>query len=133
MLCIFCFIKKDYMIVWVEVVVEIVMIRVEWIEWEIILKMKVFEEEIGYYFLNFEKYEIEFVSLELIIYIMDDYEWLVENFLSLLCISVKGKIVYVNSVMFLMLGVKSKGVIIGKWFYEFIEEEYYDIVKNRII
>lgn len=58
---------------------------------------------------------------------------MVENLPSPLCISVKGKIVYVNSAMLSMLGAKSKDAIIGKWSYEFIEEEYHDIVKNRII
>lgn len=43
--CTFRFIKKDHTIVWVEAAVEIVTTRAERTEREIILKMKVLEEE----------------------------------------------------------------------------------------
>ncbi|MEC1626233.1 sporulation kinase KinA [Bacillus mojavensis] len=131
--CTFRFIKKDHTIVWVEAAVEIVTTRAERTEREIILKMKILEEASGHQPLTCEKHEIEPANPESTTYITDDYERLVENLPSPLCISVSGKIVYVNSAMLSMLGAKSKDAVIGKWSYEFIEEEYHDIVKNRII
>ncbi|MCY8505332.1 PAS domain-containing protein [Bacillus atrophaeus] len=131
--CTFRLIKKDHTIVWIEAGVEIVTTQVEGNGREIILKMKVLEEESGHQSLNCNKNKIEPEHQTSSSYLNSEFERLVETLPSPLCISVSGKIVYVNNAMLSMLGAETKDHIIGRWSYEFIEEEYHDIVKNRIL
>ncbi|MCY8916995.1 PAS domain-containing protein [Bacillus atrophaeus] len=131
--CTFRLIKKDHTIVWIEAGVEIVTTQVEGNGREIILKMKVLEEESGHQSLNCNKDKIEPEHQTSSSYLNSEFERLVETLPSPLCISVSGKIVYVNNAMLSMLGAETKDHIIGRWSYEFIEEEYHDIVKNRIL
>ncbi|MEC2308396.1 PAS domain-containing protein [Bacillus atrophaeus] len=131
--CTFRLIKKDHTIVWIEAGVEIVTTQVEGNGREIILKMKVLEEESGHQSLNCNKNKIEPEHHTSSSYLNSEFERLVETLPSPLCISVSGKIVYVNNAMLSMLGAETKDHIIGRWSYEFIEEEYHDIVKNRIL
>ncbi|MCY8970479.1 PAS domain-containing protein [Bacillus atrophaeus] len=131
--CTFRLIKKDHTIVWIEAGVEIVTTQVEGNGREIILKMKVLEEESGHQSLNCNKNKIEPEHQTSPSYLNSEFERLVETLPSPLCISVSGKIVYVNNAMLSMLGAETKDHIIGRWSYEFIEEEYHDIVKNRIL
>ncbi|ATO29357.1 PAS domain-containing protein [Bacillus atrophaeus] len=131
--CTFRLIKKDHTIVWIEAGVEIVTTQVEGNGREIILKMKVLEEESGHQSLNCNKNKIQPEHQTSSSYLNSEFERLVETLPSPLCISVSGKIVYVNNAMLAMLGAETKDHIIGRWSYEFIEEEYHDIVKNRIL
>ncbi|MGW8457893.1 PAS domain-containing protein [Bacillus atrophaeus] len=131
--CTFRLIKKDHTIVWIEAGVEIVTTQVEGNGREIILKMKVLEEESGHQSLNCNKNKILPEHQTSSSYLNSEFERLVETLPSPLCISVSGKIVYVNNAMLSMLGAETKDHIIGRWSYEFIEEEYHDIVKNRIL
>ncbi|MCI3194546.1 PAS domain-containing protein [Bacillus sp. HU-1818] len=131
--CTFRLIKKDHTIVWLEAGVEIVTTQVEGNGREIILKMKVLEEESGHQSLNCNKNKIQPEHQTSSSYLNSEFERLVETLPSPLCISVSGKIVYVNNAMLSMLGAETKDHIIGRWSYEFIEEEYHDIVKNRIL
>ncbi|WNV81171.1 PAS domain-containing protein [Bacillus atrophaeus] len=131
--CTFRLIKKDHTIVWIEAGVEIVTTQVEGNGREIILKMKVLEEESGHQSLNCNKNKIQPEHQTSSSYLNSEFERLVETLPSPLCISVSGKIVYVNNAMLSMLGAETKDHIIGRWSYEFIEEEYHDIVKNRIL
>ncbi|MGY3837118.1 PAS domain-containing protein [Bacillus atrophaeus] len=131
--CTFRLIKKDHTIVWIEAGVEIVTTQVEGNGREIILKMKVLEEESGHQSLNCNKNKIQSEHQTSSSYLNSEFERLVETLPSPLCISVSGKIVYVNNAMLSMLGAETKDHIIGRWSYEFIEEEYHDIVKNRIL
>ncbi|MCY9108510.1 PAS domain-containing protein [Bacillus atrophaeus] len=131
--CTFRLIKKDHTIVWIEAGVEIVTTQVEGNGREIILKMKVLEEESGHQSLNCNKNKNEPEHQTSSSYLNSEFERLVETLPSPLCISVSGKIVYVNNAMLSMLGAETKDHIIGRWSYEFIEEEYHDIVKNRIL
>ncbi|MGE0909796.1 PAS domain-containing protein [Bacillus atrophaeus] len=131
--CTFRLIKKNHTIGWIEAGVEIVTTQVEGNGREIILKMKVLEEESGHQSLNCNKNKIQPEHQTSSSYLNSEFERLVETLPSPLCISVSGKIVYVNNAMLSMLGAETKDHIIGRWSYEFIEEEYHDIVKNRIL
>ena len=62
-----------------------------------------------------------------------EFERLVEMLPNPLYVSINGTIAYANNAMLAMLGAESKDEVIGRRSYEFIEEEYHDIVKNRIV
>ncbi|MFS0654331.1 PAS domain-containing protein [Bacillus sp. 179-C3.3 HS] len=49
-----------------------------------------------------------------------------------LCITTLGKIVYANDAMLNLMGVCTRGEMIGKSVYDFIVEDYHDIVRSRI-
>ncbi|MBY8912415.1 PAS domain-containing protein [Bacillus sp. YC2] len=131
--CTFRLIKKDHTIVWLEAGVEIVTPQMEGTEREIILKIKVLEEETPRMPLICEqkKQQAEEQSAEAAE--NGEFERLVEMLPNPLYVSINGTIAYANNAMLAMLGAESKDVVIGRRSYEFIEEEYHDIVKNRIV
>lgn len=49
-----------------------------------------------------------------------------------LCITTLGKIVYANDAMLQLMGVSARDDMIGKSAFDFIAEEYHDIVRSRI-
>ncbi|MBT2573580.1 PAS domain-containing protein [Bacillus sp. ISL-51] len=131
--CTFRLIKKDHTIVWLEAGVEIVTPQMEGTEREIILKIKVLEEKTPRMPLVCEqkKQQAEEQSAEAAE--SGEFERLVEMLPNPLFVSINGTIAYANNAMLAMLGAESKDAVIGRQSYEFIEEEYHDIVKNRIV
>ncbi|MCR9037920.1 MULTISPECIES: PAS domain-containing protein [Bacillus] len=131
--CTFRLIKKDHTIVWLEAGVEIVTPQMEGTDREIILKIKVLEEKTPPrpYMHEEKKQKAEQQSAEAAG--NGEFERLVEMLPNPLYVSINGTIAYANNAMLAMLGADSKDAVIGRQSYEFIEEEYHDIVKNRIV
>ncbi|OIK22466.1 PAS domain-containing protein [Bacillus amyloliquefaciens] len=131
--CTFRLIKKDHTIVWLEAGVEIVTPQMEGTDREIILKIKVLEEKTPPrpYMHEEKKLKAEQQSAEAAG--NGEFERLVEMLPNPLYVSINGTIAYANNAMLAMLGADSKDAVIGRQSYEFIEEEYHDIVKNRIV
>ncbi|WP_045506443.1 PAS domain-containing protein [Bacillus amyloliquefaciens] len=131
--CTFRLIKKDHTIVWLEAGVEIVTPQMEGTDREIILKIKVLEEKTPQrpYMHEEKKRKAEQQSAEAAG--NGEFERLVEMLPNPLYVSINGTIAYANNAMLAMLGADSKDAVIGRQSYEFIEEEYHDIVKNRIV
>ncbi|PAD65824.1 PAS domain-containing sensor histidine kinase [Bacillus siamensis] len=131
--CTFRLIKKDHTIVWLEAGVEIVTPQMEGTDREIILKIKVLEEKTPCrsYMYEQKKQKAEQQSAEAAG--NGEFERLVETLPNPLYVSINGTIAYANNAMLAMLGADSKDEVIGRRSYEFIEEEYHDIVKNRIV
>ncbi|QHK15876.1 Sporulation kinase A [Bacillus velezensis] len=131
--CTFRLIKKDHTIVWLEAGVEIVTPQMEGTDREIILKIKVLEEKTPRrpYIYEQKKQKAEQQSEDAAG--NGEFERLVEMLPNPLYVSINGTIAYANNAMLAMLGAESKDEVIGRRSYEFIEEEYHDIVKNRIV
>ncbi|MFY1592253.1 PAS domain-containing protein [Bacillus sp. J14] len=131
--CTFRLIKKDHTIVWLEAGVEIVTPQMEGTDREIILKIKVLKEKTPPrpYMHEEKKRKAEQQSAEAAG--NGEFERLVEMLPNPLYVSINGTIAYANNAMLAMLGADSKDAVIGRQSYEFIEEEYHDIVKNRIV
>ncbi|MFA1780608.1 PAS domain-containing protein [Bacillus velezensis] len=131
--CTFRLIKKDHTIVWLEAGVEIVTPQMEGTDREIILKIKVLEEKTSRrpYMYEQKKQKAEQQSEDAAG--NGEFERLVEMLPNPLYVSINGTIAYANNAMLAMLGAESKDEVIGRRSYEFIEEEYHDIVKNRIV
>lgn len=131
--CTFRLIKKDHTIVWLEAGVEIVTPQMEGTDREIILKIKVLEEKTPRrpYMYEQKKQKAEQQSEDAAG--NGEFERLVEMLPNPLYVSINGTIAYANNAMLAMLGAESKDEVIGRRCYEFIEEEYHDIVKNRIV
>ncbi|AWD87282.1 MULTISPECIES: PAS domain-containing protein [Bacillus] len=131
--CTFRLIKKDHTIVWLEAGVEIVTPQMEGTDREIILKIKVLEEKTPRrpYMYEQKKQMAEQQSEDAAG--NGEFERLVEMLPNPLYVSINGTIAYANNAMLAMLGAESKDEVIGRRSYEFIEEEYHDIVKNRIV
>ncbi|MGG3105074.1 PAS domain-containing protein [Bacillus velezensis] len=131
--CTFRLIKKDHTIVWLEAGVEIVTPQMEGTDREIILKIKVLEEKTPRrpYMYEQKKQKAEQHSEDAAG--NGEFERLVEMLPNPLYVSINGTIAYANNAMLAMLGAESKDEVIGRRSYEFIEEEYHDIVKNRIV
>lgn len=131
--CTFRLIKKDHTIVWLGAGVEIVTPQMEGTDREIILKIKVLEEKTPPrpYMHEEKKQKAEQQSAEAAG--NGEFERLVEMLPNPLYVSINGTIAYANNAMLAMLGADSKDAVIGRQSYEFIEEEYHDIVKNRIV
>lgn len=131
--CTFRLIKKDHTIVWLEAGVEIVTPQMEGTDREIILKIKVLEEKTPRrpYMYEQKKQKAEPQSEDAAG--NGEFERLVEMLPNPLYVSINGTIAYANNAMLAMLGAESKDEVIGRRSYEFIEEEYHDIVKNRIV
>ncbi|AHZ15358.1 PAS domain-containing protein [Bacillus velezensis] len=131
--CTFRLIKKDHTIVWLEAGVEIVTPQMEGTDREIILKIKVLEEKTPRrpYMYEQKKQQAEQQSEDAVG--NGEFERLVEMLPNPLYVSINGTIAYANNAMLAMLGAESKDEVIGRRSYEFIEEEYHDIVKNRIV
>lgn len=131
--CTFRLIKKDHTIVWLEAGVEIVTPQMEGTDREIILKIKVLEEKTPRrpYMYEQKKQKAEQQSEDAAG--NGEFERLVEMLPNPLYVSINGTIAYANNAMLAMLGAESKDEVIGRRSYEFIEEEYHDIVKNRIV
>ncbi|MFV4882684.1 PAS domain-containing protein [Bacillus velezensis] len=131
--CTFRLIKKDHTIVWLEAGVEIVTPQMEGTDREIILKIKVLEEKTPRrpYMYEQKKQKAEQQSEDAAG--NGEFERLVEMLPNPLYVSINGTIAYANNAMLAMLGADSKDEVIGRRSYEFIEEEYHDIVKNRIV
>ncbi|MCT6831214.1 MULTISPECIES: PAS domain-containing protein [Bacillus amyloliquefaciens group] len=131
--CTFRLIKKDHTIVWLEAGVEIVTPQMEGTDREIILKIKVLEEKTPRrpYMYEQKKQKAEQQSEDAAG--NGEFERLVEMLPNPLYVSINGTIAYANNAMLAMLGAESKDEVIGRCSYEFIEEEYHDIVKNRIV
>lgn len=131
--CTFRLIKKDHTIVWLEAGVEIVTPQMEGTDREIILKIKVLEEKTPRrpYMYEQKKQKAEQQSEDAAG--KGEFERLVEMLPNPLYVSINGTIAYANNAMLAMLGAESKDEVIGRRSYEFIEEEYHDIVKNRIV
>ncbi|MCX2809985.1 PAS domain-containing protein [Bacillus sp. ChL18] len=131
--CTFRLIKKDHTIVWLEAGVEIVTPQMEGTDREIILKIKVLEEKTPRrpYMYEQKKQKAEQQSEDAVG--NGEFERLVEMLPNPLYVSINGTIAYANNAMLAMLGAESKDEVIGRRSYEFIEEEYHDIVKNRIV
>ncbi|MFT4429200.1 PAS domain-containing protein [Bacillus velezensis] len=129
----FRLIKKDHTIVWLEAGVEIVTPQMEGTDREIILKIKVLEEKTPRrpYMYEQKKQKAEQQSEDAAG--NGEFERLVEMLPNPLYVSINGTIAYANNAMLAMLGAESKDEVIGRRSYEFIEEEYHDIVKNRIV
>nr|MDF9459213.1 PAS domain-containing protein [Bacillus pumilus] len=49
-----------------------------------------------------------------------------------MCITILGEIVYANDAMLQLMGVCTRDDMIGKSAFDFIAEEYHDIVRSRI-
>ncbi|MCC9023798.1 PAS domain-containing protein [Bacillus nakamurai] len=131
--CTFRLIKKDHTIVWLEAGVEIVTPQMEGTEREIILKIKVLEEETPRRPLICEQKKQQAKEQSAAAAENGEFERLVEMLPNPLYVSINGTIAYANNAMLAMLGAESKDAVIGRRSYEFIEEEYHDIVKNRIV
>ncbi|KXZ18010.1 PAS domain-containing protein [Bacillus nakamurai] len=131
--CTFRLIKKDHTIVWLEAGVEIVTPQMEGTEREIILKIKVLEEETPRRPLICEQKKQQAKEQSAAAAENSEFERLVEMLPNPLYVSINGTIAYANNAMLAMLGAESKDAVIGRRSYEFIEEEYHDIVKNRIV
>nr|MDH3092903.1 PAS domain-containing protein [Bacillus velezensis] len=131
--CTFRLIKKDHTIVWLEAGVEIVTPQMEGTDREIILKIKVLEEKTPRrpYMYEQKKQKAEQQSEDAAG--NGEFERLVEMPPNPLYVSINGTIAYANNAMLAMLGADNKDEVIGRRSYEFIEEEYHDIVKNRIV
>ncbi|MGR6062659.1 PAS domain-containing protein [Bacillus velezensis] len=131
--CTFRLIKKDHTIVWLEAGVEIVTPQMEGTDREIILKIKVLEEKTPRrpYMYEQKKQKAEQQTEDAAG--NGEFERLVEMLPNPLYVSINGTIAYANNAMLAMLGAESKDEVIGRRSYEFIEEEYHDIVKNRIV
>ncbi|MBW7976304.1 PAS domain-containing protein [Bacillus velezensis] len=131
--CTFRLIKKDHTIVWLEAGVEIVTPQMEGTDREIILKIKVLEEKTPRrpYMYEQKKQKAEQQSEDAAG--NGEFERLVEMLPNPLYVSINGTIAYANNAMLAMQGAESKDEVIGRRSYEFIEEEYHDIVKNRIV
>ncbi|MCU9589289.1 PAS domain-containing protein [Bacillus velezensis] len=131
--CTFRLIKKDHTIVWLEAGVEIVTPQMEGTDREINLKIKVLEEKTPRrpYMYEQKKQKAEQQSEDAAG--NGEFERLVEMLPNPLYVSINGTIAYANNAMLAMLGADNKDEVIGRRSYEFIEEEYHDIVKNRIV
>ncbi|MDA1475756.1 PAS domain-containing protein [Bacillus changyiensis] len=127
----FRFVKKDYTLIWIEAAIDFVTTHVGEKEREIVLKMKVFEDRPS----TKKKNSHEETGPEKpgTNPVKEEFQAMIEGLPSPLCISVQGKIVYVNDAFVSLLGAEHKQQIIGKYSYDFIEKEYHDIVKNRIM
>ncbi len=112
---------------------EIVTPQMEGTDREIILKIKVLEEKTPRrpYMYEQKKQKAEQQSEDAAG--NGEFERLVEMSPNPLYVSINGTIAYANNAMLAMLGAESKDEVIGRRSYEFIEEEYHDIVKNRIV
>ena len=131
--CTFRLIKKDHTIVWLEAGVEIVTPQMEGTDREIILKIKVLEEKTPRRPYMYEQKKQKAEQQPEDAAGNGEFERLVEMLPNPLYVSINGTIAYANNAMLAMLGAESKDEVIGRRSYEFIEEEYHDIVKNRIV
>ncbi|MGG3573111.1 PAS domain-containing protein [Bacillus gobiensis] len=124
--CTFRFIMNDYSHVHIEATIDFITNEISMNEREIILKMRTINQPVDIESQN--EPDIQNASWS-----SEEASKLFNNLPGALYISIRGKIVYANKSMLQLLGATHFYQIIGKYAYEFIEEDYHEIVKNRII
>ncbi|MFC0163765.1 PAS domain-containing protein, partial [Bacillus capparidis] len=124
--CTFRFIMNDYSHVHIEAAIDFITNEISMNEREIILKMRTINQPVDIESQN--EPDIQNASWS-----SEEASKLFNNLPGALYISIRGKIVYANKSMLQLLGASHFYQIIGKYAYEFIEEDYHEIVKNRII
>ncbi|MGG3663749.1 PAS domain-containing protein [Bacillus gobiensis] len=124
--CTFRFIMNDYSHVHIEATIDFITNEISMNEREIILKMRTINQPVDIESQN--ERDIQNASWS-----SEEASKLFNNLPGALYISIRGKIVYANKSMLQLLGATHFYQIIGKYAYEFIEEDYHEIVKNRII
>lgn len=124
--CTFRFIMNDYSHVHIEAAIDFITNEISMNEREIILKMRTINQPVDIESQN--EPDIQNASWS-----SEEASKLFNNLPGALYISIRGKIVYANKSMLQLLGATHFYQIIGKYAYEFIEEDYHEIVKNRII
>ncbi|MBD1383313.1 PAS domain-containing protein [Metabacillus arenae] len=127
--CNFRFQKRDQSYIWIEIYVDFIKSTVVQQDREMILKIIVCPPETQLIHKGEEVYTLD---KENHLSCVNDAAHLLEELPSPMFISKEGKILFVNKSMVLLLGVKSNEDLIGRMTYEFIAEEFHDIVKNRI-
>lgn len=124
--CTFRFIKKDFSPIQMEASIDFITNAINMNDREIILKMRILNQLIDIENNGEKDGRSSSWSSE-------EAAKLFNNLPGALYISIRGKIVYANKAMLQLLGATHFYQIIGKYAYEFIEEDYHEIVKNRII
>ncbi|MFS0509357.1 PAS domain S-box protein [Bacillus altitudinis] len=133
-ICHFRLLRSDLTAVWVEASIDFVACDGldNDLSREMILKMRVMNTEPQK--AAFQPTEVSEQSLGSLPAFQDVSE--AENLIAMLpnplCITALGKIVYANDAMLQLMGVCTKDEMIGKSAFDFIAEEYHDIVRSRI-
>jgi two-component system sporulation sensor kinase A len=123
--CTFRFIKKDDSPIQVEASIDFITKSFHTNDREIILKMKIADQTV-------ETDKDGEPDTDSSSWSSDEAAKLFNKLPGSLYISIRGKIVYANKAMLQLLGASHFYQIIGKYAYEFIEEDYHEIVKKRI-
>ncbi|MFC0270686.1 PAS domain S-box protein [Metabacillus herbersteinensis] len=129
--CSFRFQSKSGAYIWLETTVDFIKNKINKEEQEVILKMKTcdvpnIQREKDDFFVNEPIEQFKFSSIEY------DASHLIEDLPCPVFISISGKVRYANTAFKELIGAESEYELIGKHSYEFVNEDYHDILKNRI-
>ncbi|MGE6631171.1 PAS domain S-box protein [Bacillus sp. NPDC077027] len=133
-ICNFRLLRKDLTAVWVEATIDFVacdMTDMD-LDREMVLKMRVVESESQSHMSQKNTSSLHQTRSLPAFQNLDEAEKLIAMLPNPLCISILGKIVYANDAMLNLMGVCRRDEMIGKSAFDFIEEDYHDIVRSRI-
>ncbi|OLP63167.1 Sporulation kinase A [Bacillus pumilus] len=134
-ICHFRLLRSDLTAVWVEASIDFVACDVSDHELgrEMILKMRVLDADPQTTAVHTKsKASEQSVGRLPAFQHVSEAEKLIAMLPNPLCITTLGKIVYANDAMLNLMGVCTRGEMIGKSVYDFIVEDYHDIVRSRI-
>ncbi|MDM5297701.1 PAS domain S-box protein [Bacillus pumilus] len=134
-ICHFRLLRSDLTAVWVEASIDFVACDVSDHELgrEMILKMRVLDADPQTTAVHTKsKASEQSVDRLPAFQHVSEAEKLIAMLPNPLCITTLGKIVYANDAMLNLMGVCTRGEMIGKSVYDFIVEDYHDIVRSRI-
>ncbi|MGG5831116.1 PAS domain-containing protein, partial [Bacillus pumilus] len=134
-ICHFRLLRSDLTAVWIEASIDFVdcdELDSE-LSREMILKMRVLDAEPqkAAFQTTSEVSEQSLGSLPAFQHV-SEAEQLIAMLPNPLCITILGEIVYANDAMLQLMGVSTRDDMIGKTAFDFIAEEYHDIVRSRI-
>ncbi|WP_175638794.1 PAS domain S-box protein [Metabacillus schmidteae] len=125
--CSFRFFTKSGRYVWFEATLDFIRSKVEHVEQEIILKMKLLTKKAA----NKDQTEQNVINQQTDTAITNQNRILLEDLPTPVFISKKGKLCFVNQEFQDLLGAVSKEQLIGKHTFDFTDKGYHDVVKNR--
>ncbi|PMC35099.1 PAS domain-containing sensor histidine kinase [Bacillus sp. UMB0899] len=125
--CSFRFFTKSGRYVWFEATLDFIRSKVEHVEQEIILKMKLLTKKAA----NKDQTEQNVINQQTDTAITNQNRILLEDLPTPVFISKKGKLCFVNQAFQDLLGAVSKEQLIGKHTFDFTDKGYHDVVKNR--
>lgn len=134
-ICHFRLLRSDLTAVWIEASIDFIACDVldNELGREMILKLRVLDAEPQKATLQTksEVSEQPLCSLPAFQHVSEAEE-LIAMLPNPLCITTLGKIVYANDAMLQLMGISTGDEMIGKSAFDFIVEDYHDIVRNRI-